>query len=405
MPPSALPVGAPLPTDGSLPERVAHGIQGRQFGAYVHIPFCRVRCGYCDFNTYTATELPGAAPGEYPASVDQEIELARGVLDRVDHSAQLDTVFFGGGTPTMLPAGELIRILQRLREVFGIREGAEITCEANPDSVDAEYLETLAAGGVTRVSFGVQSAVPHVLATLDRTHDPSRVAPVVAAAKAVGLETSVDLIYGTPGETLDDWRASLELACGLDPDHISAYALIIEPGTALARQIRRGEVAPVDDDLQADMYELGDHVLSGSGYEWYELSNWSKRGEHPSRHNLAYWNDTDWWGFGPGAHSHINGVRFWNVKHPSAYAQRLANGCTPAAGHELLTSQEQFDERVLLQTRLRTGLATAEIDSPQAIADCIADGLIDPVAAFKGRVVLTLRGRMLADVVARTLTT
>lgn len=405
MPPSALPVGAPLPSDGSLPEQAAHGIQGRQFGAYVHIPFCRVRCGYCDFNTYTATELPGATPGEYPASVDQEIELARGVLDRVDHSAQLDTVFFGGGTPTMLPAGELIRILQRLREVFGIREGAEITCEANPDSVDAEYLETLAAGGVTRVSFGVQSAVPHVLATLDRTHDPSRVAPVVAAAKAAGLETSVDLIYGTPGESLDDWRASLELACGLEPDHISAYALIIEPGTALARQIRRGEVAPVDDDLQADMYELADHVLSGSGYEWYELSNWSKRGEHPSRHNLAYWNDTDWWGFGPGAHSHINGVRFWNVKHPSAYAQRLADGCTPVAGHELLTTQEQFDERVLLQTRLRTGLATAEIDSPQAIADCIADGLIDPVAAFKGRVVLTLRGRMLADVVARTLTT
>lgn len=405
MPPSALPVGAPLPADGSLPLQVASGIQGRQFGAYVHIPFCRVRCGYCDFNTYTATELPGATPGEYPASVDQEIDLARGVLDGIRHRAKLSTVFFGGGTPTLLPASELIRILQRLRDVFGIHADAEVTCEANPDSVDAEYLETLAAGGITRVSFGVQSAVPHVLATLDRTHDPRRVAPVVAAAKAAGLQTSVDLIYGTPGESFDDWRASLELACDLSPDHISAYALIIEPGTALARQIRRGEVAPVDDDLQADMYELADRVLTEHGYQWYELSNWSRNGRYPSRHNLAYWNDTDWWGFGPGAHSHINGVRFWNVKHPSAYAQRLASGSSPAAGHEQLTADEQFDERVLLQTRLRTGLATSEIRSPQAIASCIADGLIDPAQAISGRIVLTLRGRMLADVVARTLTT
>lgn len=404
LPPSALPEGGPLPVDGALPESVRDSLAGRQFGAYVHIPFCRVRCGYCDFNTYTATEIGPVSQESYPDSVLAEIALADGVLSRFDHHEPLSTVFFGGGTPTLLAADALVDVLTRLRDTFGLREGAEVSVEANPDSVDADYLGTLKAGGFTRVSFGVQSAVPHVLATLDRTHDPARVPEVVRAAKDAGLEVSVDLIYGTPGETLEDWQRSLELAIALEPNHVSAYALIIEAGTAIARRIRRGEIAQVDDDMQADMYELADELLAGAGFEWYELSNWSRGGKYPSHHNLAYWRDTDWWGFGPGAHSHVNGVRFWNVKHPAAYANRLAADETPVAGHELLTADERYEERVLLQTRLREGLAVAELRDRSAVAQLIAEELIDAPAAIRGSVVPTRRGRLLADRIARVLT-
>lgn len=401
-----MPDGEPVPTDGRLPSQIHQDLPGRQFGAYVHIPFCRVRCGYCDFNTYTATELGPVSQESYPDAVVQEIALAQRVLIDAGHEASLSTVFFGGGTPTLLPASALVNVLQRLRDTFGIVEGAEVSVEANPDSVDEAYLAELKQGGVTRVSFGMQSAVPHVLATLDRTHDPKRVPDVVQAAKNVDLEVSVDLIYGTPGESLEDWRASLEQAISLEPNHISAYALIIELGTAIARRIRRGEIAEVDDDLQAEMYELADRMLSDAGFEWYELSNWSRGGNHPSRHNLAYWQDTDWWGFGPGAHSHVNGVRFWNVKHPAAYANRLQAGESPAAGQELLSASERFEEFVLLRTRLREGLDTAELppNARERVAELIAGGLVDAGDAFRGKVVPTLRGRLLADVIARTLT-
>lgn len=365
-----------------------------------------MRCGYCDFNTYTATELGPVSQDSYPDAVIGEIALAERVLGEVGHDSPLSTVFFGGGTPTLLPASALVNVLARLRQTFGIHDGAEVSVEANPDSVDVEYLDELRAGGVTRVSFGMQSAIPHVLATLDRTHDPARVPEVVQAAKDVGLEVSVDLIYGTPGESLDDWRASLEQAISMSPNHISAYALIIETGTAIARQIRRGEIPEVDDDLQAEMYELADRLLGESGYEWYELSNWSKQGRHPSRHNLAYWQDTDWWGFGPGAHSHVNGVRFWNVKHPAAYANRLNADESPAAARETLSAAERFEEFVLLRTRLRGGLPTADLPAAtrERVAELIADGLVDAAEAFRGRIVPTLRGRLLADVIARTLT-
>lgn len=403
MPPSALPEGEAVPDDGRLPDAARLGLAGRQLGAYVHIPFCTVRCGYCDFNTYTAPELRGVTHDSYPDALHREIDLARRVLDDAGHRAPLSTVFFGGGTPTLLPAAALVGVLDRLRAAFGLAAGAEVTVEANPDTVDAAMLRELRDGGVTRVSFGMQSAVPHVLAALDRTHDPARVPEVVAAAKAAGLETSVDLIYGTPGESLADWRRSLEAAIALEPMHVSAYALIVEPGTALARRIRRGEIAPVDDDLQADMYELADRLLAEAGFEWYELSNWSRGGAHPSRHNLAYWHDTDWWGFGPGAHSHINGTRFWNAKHPAAYADRLAAGRSPAQGREVLDARQRDDERVLLRTRLREGLPTAEAPHPERVAELIADGLVDGAEAVRGRIVLTLRGRLLADVVARTL--
>lgn len=402
MPPSALPLGEPVPADGALPlDEVA---PGRQFGAYVHIPFCRVRCGYCDFNTYTADELGSVSRSNYADSVLREIALARSVLDRVGHHEPLSTVFFGGGTPTLLAADDLVTVLAALRDTFGIVADAEITVEANPDTVDAEKLAALRAGGVTRVSFGMQSAVPSVLATLDRTHTPERVPEVVAAAKAAGLETSVDLIYGAPGETLADWERSLEAAIALEPTHISAYALIVEPGTALERRIRRGELPPVDDDLQAEMYELADTRLQAAGFSWYEISNWSLAGEHPSRHNLAYWHDTDWWGFGPGAHSHIAGVRFWNVKHPAAYGDRLAAGVSPAHGREVLDADARQLERVLLRTRLAEGLPVAELPDRSRVAELIADQLVDATAAMRGRIVLTLRGRLLADVVARALT-
>ena len=403
MPPSALPEGETPPADGRLPDESRGGLRGRQFGAYVHIPFCAVRCGYCDFNTYTATELHGVTHASYPDALRQEIALARRVLDDASGAEPLSTVFFGGGTPTLLPAAALVGVLDRLRAEFGLVEGAEVTVEANPDTVDADSLRELRDGGVTRVSFGMQSALPHVLAVLDRTHDPARVPEVVAAAKALGLETSVDLIYGAPGESLDDWRRSLETAIDLEPAHLSAYALIVEPGTALARRIRRGELAEVDDDLQADMYELADRLLAEAGFEWYELSNWSRGGASPSRHNLAYWHDTDWWGFGPGAHSHIDGTRFWNAKHPAAYAARLAAGESPAQGRERLDAGQRDDERVLLRTRLREGLPTAELPHPERVAEAIADGLVEPAEALRGRVVLTLRGRLLADAVARAL--
>ncbi|MCU1420980.1 MAG: coproporphyrinogen oxidase, partial [Microbacteriaceae bacterium] len=245
----------------------------------------------------------------------------------------------------------------------------------------------------------------HVLATLERTHDPERNPLVVEWAREAGLQVSLDLIYGTPGESLDDWRASLEQALAQRPDHISAYALIVEQGTRLARQISRGEVAQPDDDLQADMYELAGRMLGAEEFAWYEVSNWSRSEEHASRHNLAYWQGHDWWGVGPGAHSHVGGVRWWNVKHPAAYAERMLSGVSPAAGRETLDPETRRVERVLLRTRIREGLDVRELTASgrTAIAGLIAEGLVEPAPAFAGRVVLTLRGRLLADLVVRRL--
>jgi putative oxygen-independent coproporphyrinogen III oxidase len=400
---AALPLGEPAPRDGSLPVATD---DSTPFGVYLHVPFCRVRCGYCDFNTYTAGELRGARQDEYADTLLREVELARGVLGRAGALRPASTVFFGGGTPTLLPAGDLGRMLQGVRESFGLEPGVEITVEANPDTVTDAVAEELAAAGVTRLSIGMQSSVPHVLAVLDRTHEPANVRTAVLAARRAGLDVSIDLIYGAPGESLDDWRASVETATALEPDHVSAYALIVEDGTKLARQIRRGEVPTPDDDLQADMYELADDLLSGAGYDWYEVSNWSRGQAHRSRHNLAYWLGTDWWGFGPGAHSHIAGVRFWNVKHPAAYAQRLASGESPAAGRERPDAASRELESVLLRTRIREGMPISELlgEGRHSVSALIADGLIDGTSAVHGRIVLTRRGRLLADAVVRALT-
>lgn len=402
---SALPLGEPVPSDGSLPPGTRVD-PATDFGVYLHVPFCRVRCGYCDFNTYTSSELRGARQDEYADTLLREIELAATVLDRSGGNRSASTVFFGGGTPTLLPPGDLGRMLAGVRDAFGIAEGAEVTVEANPDTVTPAVAAELAASGVTRLSVGMQSAVPHVLAALDRTHEPENVRTAVAAARGAGLDVSVDLIYGAPGESLEDWRTSLEAAVALDSDHISAYALIIEEGTKLARQIRRGEVPAPDDDVQADMYELADDLLGAAGFEWYEVSNWARGAHHRSRHNLAYWMGSDWWGFGPGAHSHISGVRFWNVKHPAAYAQRLAMGESPAAGREIPDAEARALEAVLLRTRIREGLPVEELlgEGRHAVAALIADGLIDGPTALRGRVVLTRRGRLLADAVVRALT-
>jgi putative oxygen-independent coproporphyrinogen III oxidase len=400
---AALPLGDPAPLDGSLPVRTD---PGTQFGVYLHVPFCRVRCGYCDFNTYTADELRGARQDQYAETVLREIELARTVLARTGPLRAATTVFFGGGTPTLLPPGDLRRMLDGVRIAFGVESGAEVTVEANPDTVTDAVASELAAAGVTRLSIGMQSAVPHVLAALDRTHEPANVRTAVEAARRARLDVSVDLIYGAPGESLADWRASLETAIALDPDHVSAYALIVEDGTKLARQIRRGEVPTPDDDLQADMYELADDILGGSGLEWYEVSNWARDTGHRSRHNLGYWEGADWWGFGPGAHSHVGGVRFWNVKHPAAYAQRLLASESPAAGRERPDAAARALETVLLRTRIREGLPITELRGAgrNAVPQLIADELIDGPAAVRGRVVLTRRGRLLADAVARMLT-
>jgi putative oxygen-independent coproporphyrinogen III oxidase len=400
---AALPVGEPAPRDGSLPVSTD---EATAFGVYLHVPFCRVRCGYCDFNTYTAGELRGARQDEYADTLLREVELARGVLGRAGSLRAASTIFFGGGTPTLLPPGDLARMLGGVRAAFGVEPGAEITVEANPDTVTDAVAQELADAGVTRMSIGMQSAVPHVLAALDRTHEPANVRTALVAARRAGLDVSLDLIYGAPGESLEDWRASLEEAIALGPDHISAYALIIEDGTKLARQIRRGEVPAPDDDLQADMYELADGLLSSAGYEWYEISNWARDSSQRSRHNLAYWQGTDWWGFGPGAHSHIAGVRFWNVKHPAAYAQRLAAGESPGAGREVPDAGARALESVLLRTRIREGMPVSDLpgDGRHAVAALIADGLVDGPQAVRGTVVLTLRGRLLADAVVRALT-
>ncbi len=401
--PSALPPGDPAPADGALPSEALVGLGDRPFGVYVHVPFCRVRCGYCDFNTYTATELGGGgSQAAYAEQAMREVALARRVLGEAE--LPVETVFFGGGTPTLLPAEDLAGILRAVDDRFGLAEGAEVTTEANPDSVSPESLARLREAGFTRVSFGMQSAVPHVLATLDRTHDPERVPLAVSWARAAGFEEiSLDLIFGTPGESLADWEVSVRAALACAPDHVSAYALIVEDGTSLARAVRRGDIAAPDDDAMADAYLLADALLGEAGLAWYELSNWARRPASRCRHNELYWTGADWWGVGPGAHSHVGGLRWWNVKHPTAYADRLAAGASPAYAREMLDEETRRVERVLLESRLADGLPMDVLDPAglAAVPALLADGLV--TAAPGDRLVLTLRGRLLADAVVRRL--
>jgi putative oxygen-independent coproporphyrinogen III oxidase len=403
--PSTLPDGEPAPADGTLPPGAFVGAEERPFGVYLHVPFCSTRCGYCDFNTYTATELgPGVTQATYVDTALRELDLAAQALER--HPRPAATVFVGGGTPTLLPPTDLARLLNGVADVFGLTPDAEVTTESNPESVDKAALAALRESGFTRMSFGMQSSREHVLATLERTHTPGRARQAVADAQAVGFEhVSVDLIYGTPGETDDDWRDSLESAISTGVDHVSAYSLIVEDGTRLAAQVRRGQLPMPDDDVLADRYVIADEMLTAAGFEWYEVSNWGRSRAARSRHNLLYWTGGDWWGIGPGAHSHIGGVRWWNVKHPKAYADRLATAASPAYAREVLDGDARRTEDVMLRLRLAEGLPVdllTDAGRAKAVA-AVASGLLDGSALQEDRAVLTRRGRLLADAVVRDL--
>jgi putative oxygen-independent coproporphyrinogen III oxidase len=412
--PGVLPDGEPVPVTGTLPEGARAGLGQRPFGLYVHVPFCTTRCGYCDFNTYTAAELgSGSAtvsPASYPDLAIAELRFARRVLaNSGEHRADVSvsTVFFGGGTPTLLPPAALGRVLRAVEDEFGLAPGAEVTTEANPESVDAASLSELRAQGVTRISFGMQSAVPGVLAVLDRVHRPGRPAQCAAWARQAGFEhVSLDLIYGAPGESDADWRRSLDAAVAAGPDHVSAYALTVEAGTRLAARVRRGELAAPDDDVLADRYLAADEILTAAGYGWYEISNWARAASSRCAHNLLYWTGGDWWGIGPGAHSHVGGTRWWNVRHPAAYAARIAAGASPGQAREILTEDERQLEQVMLLVRLAEG-CPAGILGPAGRANTesvVADGLAEASALADGRIVLTRRGRLLADAVTSKLT-
>jgi oxygen-independent coproporphyrinogen-3 oxidase len=400
--PGVLPDGEPVPRDGALPDAARAAVGARGFGVYVHVPFCASRCGYCDFNTYAPGE--GADPAGYADTVLVELALAGRVLG--DAPRRVETVFVGGGTPTLLPPAELGRILDGIDRTWGLAAGAEVTTEANPESVTPASLAALRAAGFTRISLGMQSAAAHVLAVLDRRHTPGRAAAAATEARAAGFgHVNLDLIYGTPGETAADFAESLAMALDAGVDHVSAYALIVEDGTRLAARMRRGELPYPDDDVAADRYLAADYTLTGAGFAWYEVSNWARTDADRCRHNLLYWTGGDWWGLGPGAHSHVGGVRWWNVKHPNAYAARLAAGESPGHARELLTGAERHSEDVLLRLRLADGLALSTLDRAgrDAARRALADGLLDAMAYRDDQAVLTLRGRLLADAVVRDL--
>lgn len=402
--PALLPTGDPAPADGLLPEQARAAVGERPLGVYVHVPFCAARCGYCDFNTYTPAEAGGGATDAFVEAAIAEVRLAAHVLgpDRPDAA----TVHLGGGTPTLLEPAQLARILDAIRDEIGVRDDAEITIEANPESVDPRSLHALRGAGIDRISLGMQSAASHVLATLDRAHTPGRAVAAAREARAAGFAVvGLDLILGTPGETDADWDATLDAALSADPDRLSVYALTVEPGTALAARVRRGRVAAPDQDVQARRYERADAALAAAGLQWYEVANWSTGPATRSAHNHGYWVGNDWWGVGPGAHSHVGGVRWWNVLRPASYARRLAQEESPAAGREVLDAETRRVERVMLELRLAEGLP-AEVLRPAGLTAArraTEAGLLDPVALAQGRCVLTLAGRLVADALTRDL--
>jgi oxygen-independent coproporphyrinogen-3 oxidase len=396
-----LPDGDPVPPDGSLPDHAFPGAADRTLSFYVHVPFCATRCGYCDFNTYTAGELGTAAsPQSWLDAALAEIDLAAKVLGT---DRPVSTVFVGGGTPSLVGAEPLIRIRRAIDERFGLAVDAEVTTEANPESTDPALLGALRGAGFTRLSLGLQSTSRRVLGILDRSHTPGRALDVVRWAREAGFEhVNLDLIYGTPGETDEEFAASLRAAVEGGVDHVSAYSLIVEPGTRLARQVDRGVLPMPDDDVLADRYLLADSTLSRAGFGWYEVSNWARTGAARCRHNLAYWTGQDWWGIGPGAHSHVGGVRWWNVKHPAAYAQRLAAGVSPGHAREVLTGEQRTTEDVLLRLRLDSGVAADRLSAAgrEAAATAAGRDLLDRDAWTAGIARLTLAGRLLADGIA-----
>ena len=371
---------------------------------YVHIPYCVKRCGYCDFNTYTPAELQISSgltqiSNSYIDLLIAEIDLAKAQVG----DATVPTIFFGGGTPSLMEPTDIGRVISAVDSKFGLTQDCEITLETNPDTVDKEKLAAFKAAGVNRISFGMQSAVPHVLATLDRTHNPDNLPQVTKWAAEVGFkDVSVDLIYGTPGESLADWQKSIDAALALPIIHISAYALIVEEGTKMANAIKRGEIANVDDDLTAEKYLMADAAFSKAGFTWYELSNWSKESGE-SKHNIAYWLNKNWWGAGPGAHSHINGKRWWNVKHPNLYREKLQQNISPELDSEVLEPIQIESERLMLSIRLPEGITKESLTADQIMSldQYLQSGALDSAKWDAGSVSLTLNGRLIADRIVR----
>jgi oxygen-independent coproporphyrinogen-3 oxidase len=361
------------------------------FGVYVHVPFCSTRCGYCDFNTYTPGELgTSASPASYLDALGRELALA------APQGRPADTVFIGGGTPSLLGAAGLTRVLDMVRDSFGLAPGAEVTTESNPESVSPEFFSGLLEAGFTRVSLGMQSASSSVLRVLDRTHTPGRAVDAAREARAAGFDhVNLDMIYGTPTETDDDVRRTLDAVLSADVDHVSAYSLIVEDGTAMARKVRRGELPAPDEDVYADRYEIISSRLEESGFDWYEVSNWARPGGE-CRHNEIYWRDGDWWGAGPGAHSHLGNRRFHNVKHPARYASVLAAGELPIADTEILSDADRHTEKLMLGLRLRDGIPAGWIapEGHAVVEKHVAGGLLRHVG---DRIALTDAGRLLAD--------
>lgn len=388
---AALPLGLPWPESNLIPPRFD---EVKSFHAYVHIPFCEFRCGYCDFNTYTAKEIGGLSQSSFHESLITEINASADILKNSGYPKRpLSTLFFGGGTPSLFTGNQIGQIIASLKSNYGFQPDIEITLEANPESATPEYLEQLAAEGVTRISLGVQSFDPKVLATLERVHDPEKVAPILKAASDLGLESSLDLIYGAPNESIDSWRRTVETAVSMGTGHISAYSLIVEPGTKLARQIKIGELPETDDDLDAEKFEIADQLFQANGLPWYEIANWGK----PSKHNHAYWTSADWWGFGPGAHSHLSGNRFWNTKHPLSYQQQLA-AKSPVAGIEYIDKRTNLEERLMLELRTSTGIPMSVLDQlgigPETISPFTLDGSLKIESE---NLVVTASGRLFVD--------
>jgi len=372
------------------------------FSLYIHIPFCASICGYCDFNTYTAQELGGGvSQGTFHELLIRELELASRTLD----APVVSTVFIGGGTPTLIGSDALTQILRGIENHFPIDPQVEITTEANPDSVDARMLSALRDGGFNRVSFGMQSVAPGVLATLQRTHTAGASEQAAKWAREAGFEhVNLDLIYGTPGETDSDVRDSVDACINAGVDHVAAYSLIVEPGTAMARAVNSGALPPPDDDACADRHGIIDTMLQGAGFDWYEVSNWALSGGK-STHNQVYWTNANWWGVGPGAHSHVNGRRWVNHKHPATYAKALESGVVLHGDIEELTPAQIHVEKVMLALRTRAGLRVDELDAEERerAQGFAALGIIDPVDFGNGVVRVTDSQRLFADRVIRDL--
>lgn len=363
------------------------------FGLYIHVPFCATRCGYCDFNTYTPGELgsPRDLTGPYLDALDKELEMA---ANRVGRTA--DTVFIGGGTPSLLGSSGLSRILATVRSTFGLSPGAEVTTESNPESTSPEYFAMLADAGFNRISLGMQSASSRVLQVLERAHTPGRAFDAAREARAAGFQhVNLDMIYGTPAETDDNVRETLDRVLETGVDHVSAYSLIVEDGTRMARKVTKGLLPAPDEDVLARRYEMISATLEDAGFEWYEVSNWSLPGGE-CEHNRIYWVDGNWWGAGPGAHSHLGDQRFYNVKHPNRYIQTIEKGELPIKDSETLTGADRHMEKVMLGLRLREGIPESWLDAhaTAALEDLIDRGLIERAGQ---RVRVTKPGRLLAD--------